>query len=71
MGTSYIIFKEKVHIESWYKDLSLPRDWRIKTSPNGWTTDEIRSELRRLVVLGFFELFTVVYKFLPVNYSLN
>ena len=36
-----IIFKGKVHIEGWYQDSKLPRDWRIEISPNGWTTDEI------------------------------
>jgi hypothetical protein len=36
-----IIFKGKVHIEGWYQDQKLPRDWRIEISPNGWTTDEI------------------------------
>ena len=36
-----IIFKGKVHIEGWYQDSKLPRDWRIEVSPNGWTADEI------------------------------
>jgi hypothetical protein len=36
-----IIFKGKVHIEGWYEDNALPRDWRIEVSANGWTTDEI------------------------------
>jgi hypothetical protein len=36
-----IIFKGKVHIQGWYKDIELPRDSRIEVSPNGWTTDEI------------------------------
>ena len=36
-----IIFKGKVHIEGWYQDEELPRDWRIEVSQNGWTTDEI------------------------------
>jgi hypothetical protein len=38
---SYIIFKGKVHIEGWYQDHTLPPDWRIEVSQNGWTTDEI------------------------------
>ena len=36
-----IIFKGKVHIEGWYQDEALPKDWRIEVSDNGWTTDEI------------------------------
>ncbi|OOO08734.1 Isopropylmalate dehydrogenase-like domain [Aspergillus oryzae] len=35
-----LIFKGKVHIEGWY-EMGLPSDWRIETSANGWTTDEI------------------------------
>jgi hypothetical protein len=36
-----IIFKGKVHIEGWYQDMTLPADWRIEVSENGWTTDQI------------------------------
>jgi hypothetical protein len=36
-----IIFKGKVHIQGWFEELDLPRDWRIKVSANGWTTDQI------------------------------
>ena len=36
-----IIFKGKTHIQGWYEDASLPNDWRIEVSANGWTTDEI------------------------------
>ncbi|ODM16858.1 hypothetical protein SI65_07823 [Aspergillus cristatus] len=36
-----IIFKGKVHIEGWYQDEALPKDWRIEVSDNGWTTDQI------------------------------
>ncbi|GMG14126.1 unnamed protein product [Aspergillus oryzae] len=35
-----LIFKGKIHIEGWY-EMGLPPDWRIETSANGWTTDEI------------------------------
>lgn len=38
---STIIFKGKVHIEGWFDEALLPRDWRIEMSSNGWTTDEI------------------------------
>jgi hypothetical protein len=34
-----IIFKGKVAIEDWFKNL--PKDWRFEVSNNGWTTDEI------------------------------
>ena len=37
----YIIFKEKIYIENWYKDIELPRDSRIKVSPNRWTINKI------------------------------
>ena len=30
-----VSFKGKVHIEGWYQDDALPRDWRIEVSPNG------------------------------------
>jgi len=36
-----IIFKGKVHIEGWYQDEALPKDWRVEFSDNGWTTDQI------------------------------
>jgi hypothetical protein len=34
-----IIFKGKVYIKGWFKELGLPEDWRIELSVNGWTTD--------------------------------
>jgi hypothetical protein len=34
-----IIFKGKRYNQSWFVDL--PSDWRLETSDNGWTTDEI------------------------------
>jgi hypothetical protein len=34
-----IIFKGKLHQLSWYK--SLPPDWMVGVSENGWTTDEL------------------------------
>jgi hypothetical protein len=34
-----VIFKGKVAIEDWFKNL--PKDWRFEVSNNGWTTDEI------------------------------
>ena len=35
-----IILKGKIHISSWYTD-SLPSDWTIAVSENGWTTDQL------------------------------
>ena len=35
----YIIFVGKNHISTWYKDRSIPRDWVIGVSENGWTTN--------------------------------
>ncbi|KAJ9253524.1 transcriptional regulator family: Helix-turn-helix [Paecilomyces variotii] len=36
-----IIFKGKTHIQGWYEDPNIPKDWRIEVSDNGWTTDQI------------------------------
>jgi hypothetical protein len=36
-----IIFKGKVYIQGWFKELALPDDWRLEVSANGWTIDEI------------------------------
>ncbi len=35
-----IILKGKIHISSWYTD-SLPFDWTIAVSENGWTTNQL------------------------------
>lgn len=35
-----IIFKGKVHLESWYETPGLNQDWLIELSENGWTTHE-------------------------------
>jgi hypothetical protein len=35
-----IIFDGKVHISSWYTD-TLPRDWTIAVSENGWTNNSL------------------------------
>lgn len=37
----FIVFAGKYHLSTWYQDDAIPRDWRIATSPNGWTTNEI------------------------------
>jgi hypothetical protein len=37
----YIVVAGKYHLSTWYEDDTIPRDWRIATSPNGWTMNEI------------------------------
>ena len=37
----FIIFQGKHHLSAWYKEDSLPRDWLIGVSKNGWTTNEL------------------------------
>ena len=38
----FIILEGKVHLESWYQqNSSLPSDWAITVSDNGWTTNEL------------------------------
>jgi hypothetical protein len=36
-----ILLKAKTYQGSWFEDPLIPGDWRLQTSPNGWTTDEI------------------------------
>ncbi|KAL0940508.1 transposase [Colletotrichum truncatum] len=36
----YIIVAGQYHLSSWYIETSLPGDWAIATSENGWTTNE-------------------------------
>ena len=36
----FIIFAGKHHLTNWYENSSLPPDWVIATSHNGWTTNE-------------------------------
>ena len=36
----FIIVAGKFHLASWYQDSTLPPDWVIATSSNGWTTNE-------------------------------
>jgi hypothetical protein len=40
----FIIVEGSYHLSSWYKDSSLPKDWVIATSANGWTTNELGLE---------------------------
>ncbi|KAJ6436862.1 Glycerate kinase [Purpureocillium lavendulum] len=37
----FIVVSGKYHLSTWYQDDAISRDWRIATSPNGWTTNEI------------------------------
>jgi hypothetical protein len=37
----FIIFQGKHHLSAWYKEDSLPRNWVIGVSENGWTTNEL------------------------------
>ena len=37
----FVVLAGKYHLSSWYEDSSLPRDWVIATSQNGWTINEI------------------------------
>jgi hypothetical protein len=36
-----IILKGKEQQATWYQEPTLPQEWKIATSPNGWTTDAI------------------------------
>jgi hypothetical protein len=36
----FIIVAGKYHLSSWYQNSTLPKDWVIATSENGWTTNE-------------------------------
>ena len=37
----WFLVKGKYHMESWYKTTSLPHDYTIATTPNGYTTNKI------------------------------
>ena len=36
----FIIVAGQHHLTNWYEDSTLPPDWVIATTPNGWTTNE-------------------------------
>jgi hypothetical protein len=40
----FIIVAGQFHLSTWYKESPLPRDWVIRPSSNGWTTNEIGLE---------------------------
>ena len=37
----FIILAAQYHLANWYEEGSLPADWRIATTSNGWTTNEV------------------------------
>lgn len=37
----FIIYAGKRHISTWYEDASIPGDWVIAVSKNGWTNNEL------------------------------
>jgi hypothetical protein len=37
----FIIYMGKVHISTWYEDKSIPHDWVITVSNNGWTNNDL------------------------------
>jgi hypothetical protein len=37
----FVILEGKVHLQYWYQQQSLPRDWTIAVSNNGWTNDKL------------------------------
>ncbi len=37
----FIILAAQYHLANWYTECSLPADWRIATTDNGWTTNAV------------------------------
>tara|TARA_Y100000815_G_C13314319_1_gene489808 strand:+ start:263 stop:1768 length:1506 start_codon:yes stop_codon:yes gene_type:complete len=37
----FIILAAQYHLANWYQECDLPADWRIATTHNGWTTNEV------------------------------
>jgi DDE superfamily endonuclease len=37
----FIILAAQYHLANWYRECDLPIDWRITTTDNGWTTNEV------------------------------
>jgi hypothetical protein len=40
----FLIFAGKYHLSAWYEEESIPRDWAIAVSDNGWTTNKLGVE---------------------------
>ena len=37
----FIVYAGKVHVSTWYEENSIPRDWVLTVSENGWTNKEL------------------------------
>ncbi|KAJ6436114.1 DDE superfamily endonuclease [Purpureocillium lavendulum] len=37
----FIILAAQHHLANWYQECDLPADWRLATTDNGWTTNEV------------------------------
>jgi hypothetical protein len=35
----FIIYKGRIHISAWYKEASIPCQWKLSVSENGWTNN--------------------------------
>ena len=40
----FIIYKGRVHISAWYEEDSIPRNWKLSVSENGWTNNALSLE---------------------------
>jgi hypothetical protein len=40
----FLIFAGKYHLSAWYEEESIPQDWAIAVSDNGWTTNKLGVE---------------------------
>ena len=40
----FIILAVRYHLASWYEEGGLPASWKIQTTDNGWTTNEVGLE---------------------------
>jgi hypothetical protein len=40
----FIIYKGRVHISAWYEETSIPRNWKLLVSENGWTNNALGLE---------------------------
>jgi hypothetical protein len=40
----FIIYKAQVHLSAWYEESSIPYDWKLSVSNNGWTTNALGLE---------------------------
>ena len=37
----FIIYKGRVHISAWYKEIGIPHNWMLSVSENGWTNNAL------------------------------